>query len=288
METKLPLEDEKAYNDVVKNIVESNLKIRAEQNGSNKLGEAIRKAVLLPFHFLAEDPALHSCRPKSYKRSSREMDDQTLMDTHPTNPAASALILLRNSSEQSVKRARVDSGSTNQFRGATLCCNVTSSPNSFHTENDGTSAAELLQQNQLQRESSRQLISPTTLGTTSVERNASQLAVGQVYNTNINAVSGISDLDPYQPPSDNCSQLMQHVFSVTGESLEVTSHNGATYDSEEPFVLSDTNVSCAMSSQWDKWLDSGATAFCSQWDVWNPGTESLNFEEDDFSPSHLK
>lgn len=180
---------------------------------------------------------------------------------------------MRNSSEQSVKRARVDSGSTDQLKGATSCCNVTNSPNFFHTENDGTSAAEFLQQDQLQEESSRQLISPTTLGTTSVERNASQFVIGQIYNTSINAVSGISNPDPYQPSSDNCPPLM---------------HNGATSDSKELLVLPDTSVSCAMSSQWDKWLDSGATAFCSQWDVWNPDTESLNFEEDGLSPSHLR
>lgn len=104
----------------------------------------------------------------------------------------------------------------------------------------------------MQGELPRHLISPMTSGTIPVKKNAtSKPALDQMYNTGVNAVSGISDLDPYQPMSNNCPSSMQPVFLVTGESLEINSHNGATHSSEEPVVSSETNESSAFRSHWD-------------------------------------
>lgn len=148
METKLPLENDTAYNDVVKSIVDSNLEIRAKQNGSNKFGEAIRKAALIPFHFLAEDPTLYNDQQRNCKCPSREIDNQVFANT---NPAVDVLMLLRNSSGQLVKRIRVNPDPTDQLRGITSCYNFASSLKSSNminglSEDDGISTTEFPQQ----------------------------------------------------------------------------------------------------------------------------------------------
>lgn len=56
MEKRLPLDDVKAFNEAVSGIASSELKQRADFNGSNILGKKIRQTALQPFNFLLEDP----------------------------------------------------------------------------------------------------------------------------------------------------------------------------------------------------------------------------------------
>lgn len=297
METRLPLDDEEAYNNAVKGIVDLNLKRRAAENGSDKLAQEIRKTALTSFQFLTEDPTFYNHRrteieieTSNYKSRQRETDNQVL------NPAANALILLRNSSRQSVKRIRANSGRADQLRGVTSCPTSFSTVNGFG-ESNGTSTAQLPQQDQLQEELPDQTISPdqttligtvqranistigpATLGTTSIEGNAiSQSGLGQAYNTSI---GGILDLGLCHPPSDNSPPLVQDIFPVLGE-LEVNSQNGASCHSVESSVLSDINAANALRSHWDAWNPNTGWendgAFRSQWDAWNhPITKDNN------------
>jgi len=136
----LPLEDEGTYNKVVKGIVDLNLTEKAAENGSNKLAKKIRKLALTPFCILRENPKTYTHRrneietedrPSPHSTNPQQAATANLHELQPTipdigqqfgtkqsitqqvltrnyDPAVDALILLRNSPEQSAKRIRAN------------------------------------------------------------------------------------------------------------------------------------------------------------------------------------
>ena len=111
METSSPLDNENAYNNAVKSIVDSNLKRKTEENGSNKLTKKIRKTALTPIHFLAEDPTFYNYQQTKIKIES-----------------LNALILLRDSSEQSVKRICANPSCADQFTSCSAITTISIGP----------------------------------------------------------------------------------------------------------------------------------------------------------------
>ena len=303
METRLPLDDENAYNNVVKGIADLNLKKQAEENGSNELAKEIRKTALTPFFFMAEDPTLYNHRrteidivssnpePQPQETEGRpnphfinpqqsstanidelqpavhntvqqfetEQSSRQRVLTRSPNPAAAALILLRNPPEQFAKRIRANPSRADQLNGATPYYIAASSPDSSNTvnglgEGNGASAAQLPQQDQLQGESPLQLastniiqganVSTRDLDTAPVGRY--ELVLGQAYDTSSDNVNDGPDVrfgnpDPHYSFASS-QPVVQNVHVAPQGSLEANNHIGATCGSVAPLVLPDANT----------------------------------------------
>lgn len=224
---------------------------------------------------------------------------QVLKRSH--DPAVDALILLRNSPKQSAKRTRANPSRADQLSDATSYYIVASNPDSSNTvngfgEDNGASAAQLPQQDQLQGESPIQTMSPDQITLTSTvqrvkistkgpaapaittgRRNAlSQPSLDQAYDTSIGAISGISDLNPHHPSSDSSPSVVQDIFPASGGSSEANSHNRATCDSVVSPVLSDTQSAFRFQrnplNPNTGWENTGVSALGYQWDLLDPNT----------------
>jgi len=224
---------------------------------------------------------------------------QILKRSH--DPAVDALILLRNSPEQSAKRTRANPSRADQLSDATSYYIVASNPDSSNTvnrfgEDNEASAVQLPQQDQLQGESPIQTMSPDQITLTSTVQRAnistegpappaittggrnalSQPSLDQAYDTSIGAISGISDLSPHHPSSDSSPSVVQDIFPASGGSSEANRHNRATCDSVVSPVLSDTLSAFRFQrnplNPNTGWENTGVSALGCQWDLLYPNT----------------
>lgn len=170
-----------------------------------------------------------------------------------------ALILLRNSSEQFVKRTRANSSRANQLSDATSYYIVASNSNSFNTvdefdENNETLTAQLSQQNQLQEELLIQLtltniiqrvnVFTKDLNTAPVKRY--ELVLSQAYDTssdNVNDESNVrfENSDP-QYLFASSQSVVQNVHAASQESLKANNYIEAICDSMTSLILSDADT----------------------------------------------
>jgi hypothetical protein len=184
--------------------------------------------------------------------------------TRSPNPAAAALILLRNSPEQFAKRIRANPSRADQLSGATPYYIVASSPDSSNTinglfgEGNGASATQLPQQDQLQGESPIQLASTNIIQGANVANRGLEtapvgryeLVLGQAYDTSSDNVNDGPDVrfgnpDPHY--SFVSSQpVVQNVHEAPEGSLEANNHIGATCGSVAPSVSSYANIQQAV------------------------------------------
>lgn len=77
MKTRLSLDDENAYNNVVKDIVDLNLKKQAEENELNELVKEIRKTALISFFFMVENSTLYNHRRTEINIVSSNSESQS-------------------------------------------------------------------------------------------------------------------------------------------------------------------------------------------------------------------
>jgi len=182
---------------------------------------------------------------------------QVLKRSH--DPAVDALILLRNSPEQSAKRTRANPSRADQLSDATSYYIVASNPDSSNTvngfgEDNGASAAQLPQQDQLQGESPIQLASTniiqganvSTRGLDTAPVGRYELVLGQAYDTSSDNVNDGPDVrfgnpDPHYSFASS-QPVVQNVHAAPQGSLEANNHIGATCGSVAPLVLPDANT----------------------------------------------